>query len=118
MSVEFGKQTERQAVQFLKKQGLQFIESNFRCRWGEVDVIMRDASTLVFVEVRARSSFDYGGAIASITVAKQRKLIKTANYYLLTKKLHDKCAARFDVVLFEGKPLQIEWIKNAFDSYY
>ncbi|KTC68778.1 hypothetical protein Lbir_2311 [Legionella birminghamensis] len=118
MSVAFGKQLEQRAVTFLSRQGLQLLESNFQCRWGEIDLIMREGLTLVFVEVRARSSSEYGGAIASITAAKRRKLTKTANYYLLAKKLQDKCAARFDVVLFEGKQLEIEWIKNAFDSYY
>ena len=109
-----GSEAEKLAAQFLQQQGMTFISSNFQCRFGEIDLIMRDAKTLVFVEVRLRSHEAYGGAGASITLAKQQKLIRTAEYYL---QLHAADACRFDVILMRKTAMQdIEWIQNAFDA--
>ncbi|MDP1602506.1 MAG: YraN family protein [Legionella sp.] len=116
MSLQIGYEREEQARNYLTKQGLRFITSNYRCRWGEVDLIMSDASHLIFVEVRARVSGEYGGAIGSITRQKQRKILKTASHYMVSKNLYNKYAARFDVVSLQGTIPHIEWIKNAFDS--
>ncbi len=89
------------------------MEKNYRCRHGEIDLIMRDGDSLVFIEVRYRRSGLFGGALASIDVHKQRKLISTASYYLQTRK--HACAARFDVVGIDGNN-QIDWVQNAFDA--
>ena len=81
---------------------------------GEIDLIMQDATHLVFVEVRYRHQQAFGLAYESITQAKQRKLRITAMHYLSYKKLHEKVCARFDVVSVQGEPPEIEWIKDAF----
>lgn len=114
MSLKRGFAAEQQARNYLVAQGLQWLESNYRCRWGEIDLIMREKSCLVFVEVRARGSSRYGGALASVGYAKQQKLIKAATTYLLAKNIMDKQPVRFDVLGFEGPELQIEWVRNAF----
>jgi putative endonuclease len=114
MSLKSGLKSEQQARTYLLAQGLGWIESNYRCRWGELDLIMQDKNYLVFVEVRARVSSSFGGAAASVTPSKQRKLIKTASSYLLSRKRYEKQPIRFDVLGFEGSELQIVWLKNAF----
>lgn len=114
MSQRTGFKAEQRACAFLLTQGLQWVESNYRCRWGEIDLIMREGNDLVFVEVRARTSVSFGGAVASVTYGKQQKLIKTAIHYLWSKKMHDKQPVRFDILGLEGTEPQIEWIKNAF----
>jgi len=107
-----GQQTEHHAELWLKQQGLQLITRNFRCRYGEIDLIMQQQDTLVFVEVRLRRSKDFGGAAASITNAKQQRIIHTAQYYLQQHGLN--CPCRFDAVVSDGK--QLQWIKNAFSA--
>lgn len=114
MSQKAGALAEQHAREYLIAQGLQWVDSNYRCRLGEIDLIMRDGVYLVFIEVRARASKAFGGAMASVTYSKQQKLIKTASLYLLVNKLHDKQAIRFDVLALEGTPPRIEWVKNAF----
>ncbi len=116
MSRKIGSLAEQQACDYLIKQGLQWVISNYNCRLGEIDLIMRDGIYLVFVEVRARASNAFGGALASITHSKKQKLIKTALLYLMTNKLQDKQPIRFDVLSMEGAPPSISWIKNAFGS--
>jgi putative endonuclease len=99
----------------LQAQGLIPVAKNYRSRFGEIDLIMHDGSVLVFIEVRLRSSMDYGGAAWSIDRHKQRRLISTAQYYLA--QLHRLPACRFDVVLLNDAPDHgVEWIKNAFDA--
>lgn len=115
MSLKTGLVAEEQARAYLISQGLHWVESNYRCRWGEIDLIMQEQNYLVFVEVRARSSRSFGGALASVNYAKQRKLARAATHYLASNKRYDKQPVRFDVLGIEGKELQIEWIKNAFD---
>ncbi|CDZ76175.1 hypothetical protein BN59_00441 [Legionella massiliensis] len=115
MSLKIGFAAEQQARNYLVAQGLQWIESNYRCRWGEIDLIMRENNYLVFVEVRARASNSFGGALASVSYSKQQKLIKAATTYMLLKNILDKQPVRFDVLGFEGPESQIQWIKNAFD---
>lgn len=113
-SQRIGVDAELQAKQYLLSQGLLWVMSNYRSRVGEIDLVMRDAQVLVFVEVRARSSSLFGGAALSITYKKQQKIIKTAALYIQQFKLHNSAVARFDVVSFDGVPPQISWIKNAF----
>ena len=106
-----GARAEEQAARFLAGRGLIILARNYRCRGGEIDLVCRDGATLVFVEVRLRTNRDFGGAAASITPAKQRRITLAANHYLAGKPLP---ACRFDAVLLDGA--DIDWIRNAFDA--
>lgn len=106
---------EQWAARYLQQQGLKLIEQNYRGRFGEIDLIMQDGATLVFIEVRLRKNADFGGAAASIDARKQQRIIRTSQLYL--SGLAHIPACRFDVVLLEdaqGKNAQ--WLKNAFDA--
>ena len=116
MSQQLGFVAERQAKDYLLAQGLKFITSNYRCRLGEIDLVMSEKDYIIFVEVRSRVSAEYGGALASITPAKIRKIIKTATHFLVTKNLYSSHCARFDVISIQGPESKIEWIKSAFDT--
>ncbi|HEX4499565.1 MAG TPA: YraN family protein [Scandinavium sp.] len=104
---------EQQARRWLEGKGLRFIAANVSARGGEIDLIMKDGSVTVFVEVRYRSSAQYGGAAASVTRSKQTKLLQTARLWLARHNgSFETTDCRFDVVAFTGN--QIEWFKNAF----
>ncbi len=104
---------ETRARQFLEAQGLGFVSRNYRCRRGEIDLIMRQGEQLVFVEVRYRAGSRHGGAKASVTRQKQQKLRLAASHYLVSQQLSEsRQACRFDVVAFTGD--QCEWLPNAF----
>lgn len=106
-----GDEAENLALRYLRKAGLKPVSRNYHCRGGEIDLIMRDGDTLVFVEVRYRKNRHYGGAAASITPRKQQRIIVAAQHYLLS--LNEEPACRFDVVAIdEGEDIQ--WIQNAF----
>jgi putative endonuclease len=108
-----GQYYEQQARSFLEQQGLLFVSANYRCRQGEIDLIMREHQTLVFVEVRYRASRDYGGALSSVTPAKQQKIRHTARYFLLNQQINEAHqACRFDIVSYDDG--QCNWLKNAF----
>jgi len=108
-----GAEAEQLAATFLQRQGLKLVEANYRCRFGEIDLVCNDQKTLVFVEVRLRGSDAFGGAAASITASKQHKLVLAARHYL--QQLRSSPACRFDVVLLRGlRDNDIEWIRNAF----
>lgn len=106
-----GHEAETLAACHLEAHGLRLLERNFRVRGGEIDLICRDGRTLVFVEVRLRSRSDFGGAAASITAAKQRRIILAARHYLAGKA---DCDCRFDCILLDGE--QLEWLRNAFSA--
>src|SRR5512139_3734781 len=108
-----GQTAETRAAAFLHAKGLALVARNWRCRFGEIDLVMRDGATLVFVEVRLRSRDDFGGAAASVTPAKQKRLLAAARQYLATLKTLPPC--RFDVVALNNSAAP-EWIKNAFDD--
>jgi len=108
-----GQSAEARAEAFLTTHGLIPVARNWRCRFGEIDLIMQDGATRVFIEVRLRSRSDFGGAAASVTLAKQKKLLAAARLYLATLKTLPPC--RFDVVALTGKDAP-DWIKNAFDD--
>ncbi|MGQ3890844.1 YraN family protein [Legionella sp. CNM-4043-24] len=114
MSQTIGFAAEKQARDFLTRQGLRWLGSNYRCRWGEIDLVMSEGDLLVFVEVRSRISAEYGNALESITYGKQKKIMKTATHYMTTKKMYNTHSCRFDVVSIQGHDAQIEWVKNAF----
>lgn len=107
-----GQAGEDMALAYLQQEGLTLVARNFSSRAGEIDLIMQDRSTLVFVEVRTRSRRDFGGAVASITWAKQQRLVKTAQSFL--QKMKKIPACRFDVVALEGD--DITWLKNVIDE--
>ncbi len=105
-----GAQAEDRALRFLLGQGLRLMQRNYACRLGEIDLILLDGETVVFVEVRMRSTRSFGGAAESITARKRRRLIAAARHYLSRQLTIPAC--RFDAVLIEhnGAP---EWIKDA-----
>lgn len=108
-----GSEAEQLAVAYLQRHHLVLIERNYRCRFGEIDLIMRDNAILVFVEVRMRANDFFGGAAASITIDKQQKLLRAARHYIAGTNAEPAC--RFDVVLLSGSnDYHVEWIKNAF----
>lgn len=113
-----GQNAEALACTYLQNQGLKLLARNYQCRFGEIDIIARDAMFLVFVEVRARISDAFGGALSSVTRSKQQKIVKTAYHYLMAHKLNDKYPLRFDVVALQGKCQEVHWIKQAFDLDY
>ena len=103
-----GQAAEEQALAYLQRQGMQLVERNFSCRCGEIDLIMREKQTLVFVEVRQRSSRRFGGALASVTVAKQARLWQTASFYL--QQFARPPACRFDLVAIDGN--ELSWLQD------
>ena len=106
-----GRLAEDRAARFLEQRGFSITARNVRCRGGEIDLVCRDGHAIVFVEVRLRRNAAYGGAAASITATKQRRVILAARHYLA---LHgqSECACRFDCVLFDGE--KIDWVPDAF----
>ena len=111
-----GAMAEEHAAKFLQNQGLVIHAKNYRCKLGEIDLIMQHADTLVFVEVRLRTHQAFARAAESVTIHKQQKIIKTAQYYLQQHQLTDKANCRFDVVAF-GDSNTPEWIKDAFSAF-
>lgn len=112
-----GDAAEDRALQYLKDQGLQLVQRNYRTPGrggGEIDLVMRDSDgTLIFVEVRKRVNAQHGGALASITHTKQRRIVFAARHYLL--KLRQLPPCRFDVVTLENE--RLSWFKAAFEAY-
>ena len=119
MSIQIrkGLRYETRARDYLKARGLRLLDSNFRCRFGEIDLIMQENGCVCFIEVRYRNSLNFGGASASITPAKQRKIEKTALFYLAQHPQLARRALRFDALLIQRRAeaaLEFDWIKNAF----
>lgn len=109
-----GTAAEEVALRYLEARGLHLVTRNFRCRGGELDLILRDGEHLVFVEVRSRRSSQFGTPAESVTRSKQLRLLRAAAVYLQRQRLDLPC--RFDVVAIlhtETEP-QIEWIRDAF----
>lgn len=107
-----GAVAEQAAADYLVARGLRLVARNWRCKGGEIDLVMRDGATLVFVEVRARGGMGFGGAAASITAAKQARVILAARHYLMVKGVDAPC--RFDAVLVQDG--RLEWLKGAFEA--
>jgi putative endonuclease len=116
---QFGRRSERLAVEYLKRTGYRILEINFRTRVGEIDIIARETGTIVFVEVKARASRRFGSPKGAVTATKQRKISMAALEYLKQSgQTADR--ARFDVVAIDtadGK-MEIELVKNAFALAY
>ncbi|MGD0915489.1 MAG: YraN family protein [Thermodesulfobacteriota bacterium] len=116
---ELGKRGEEVALRFLKKKGYRVIERNYVCKLGEMDIVAKEKDTLVFVEVKTRTSTAFGLPQLAVNSSKQNQLSKVALHFLKEKKLED-VKARFDVVaiLLGTKGEQIELIRDAFDLQY
>lgn len=113
-----GAAAEALAATYLERHGLSILARNVRCRGGEVDLIAIDRASLVFIEVRLRSNSRFGGAAASITAAKQRRVIFAARYWLCgAGRRYANQPCRFDAVLLDRLDEErIEWIRGAFDA--
>ena len=125
-----GARAEHRALKFLKANQLKLVDQNYACRSGELDLVMLDGETLVFVEVRSRNSLKFGGAAASISPAKQRKIHRSAAHFLQNYREHQHRECRFDAVLIfnstnnvtcnaissndERPPKPIEWLQGIF----
>jgi putative endonuclease len=107
-----GQAGEDVALRFLLSQRMSLVERNFRCRGGEIDLIMSHAGTLVFVEVRKRGDRRFGGAAASITSHKQRRLILAGQVFLQRYRMPPAC--RFDVIAIDGA--RLDWLKDAIQA--
>jgi putative endonuclease len=109
-----GAAAEQLAADYLQGRGLTLIERNFRVRGGEIDLVCRDGKSTVFVEVRLRGRSDFGGAAASITSAKQARLVLAARHWLLR---HGETPCRFDCILLDGlESKNITWLRDAFSA--
>jgi len=109
-----GATVEAAARAHLRAAGLEDIAINARYRLGELDLVMRDGDTLVFVEVRYRRDARYGGGAASIDIHKRRKLVRAAQAFLLQHPQWAQQPCRFDVVQAEGEPPRLHWLRDAF----
>jgi putative endonuclease len=113
-----GRRGEDLACRHLEQLGLRLLERNYRCRAGEIDLVMLDSGTLVLIEVRARTSATHGGAAASVGSRKQRRFALAARHLMLTRPQYRRLPARFDVVAIDPAPdggaSRITWIRDAF----
>lgn len=108
-----GNDAELKARRYLEQHGLRTLATNYRCRWGELDIVMEDGRQLVFVEVRFRADRRFGGAAASVTRTKQEKLLRTAAVFLEQHALAHR-PVRFDIVAINGPDAPVEWLPDAF----
>lgn len=113
---ELGARAEGLALRYLEQRGLKRLASNFGCRFGEIDLIMLDRRELVFVEVRSRRSAIYGGALGSVSPAKQRRITRAAAVFLQSHRDYAALPCRFDVVGLTNSAInpRVEWIRSAF----
>ncbi|MDB6061827.1 MAG: hypothetical protein JWM78_1930 [Verrucomicrobiaceae bacterium] len=111
-----GSAAEAAAAAWLKRQGLALVEKNYRCKGGEIDLIMRDGDDLVFVEVRLRNRNDYGSAAESVTGSKQRRIICAARHFLSEHARWQNSGCRFDVMAAKNLAgiLEWQWLRDAF----
>jgi putative endonuclease len=114
---QLGRVGEEAAIQYLQAHGYRILERNYRCRFGEIDLIARDGAVLVFVEVKTRRSRAFGSPATAVTLQKQRHIVKASQVYLAHRG-DGREVCRFDVVAIEldGHRPRIEIIKNAFQA--
>lgn len=112
---EIGYKYEEIVVSYAVKSGFKIIERNYRTKFSEIDIIINDNNTIVFVEVKYRKINSFYEAVYSVSKAKQKRISKGALYYIMSNNLSLDNKYRFDVVAIDGKKLK--WIKNAFDFY-
>lgn len=115
-----GQTAENAAKKFLLKQNLKLISQNFQFKLGEIDLIFTDKNTLIFVEVRSRKSSSHGSPVQTVTPNKQRRIIKTAKYFLCTHLKYQNFYCRFDIIGLTpyNDGFKIEWLKDAFYEQY
>jgi putative endonuclease len=109
-----GTQAENSAAAFLEQQGFEIVARNFLRRVGELDLVARHGDLLIVAEVRTRASDRFGGAAASVTRSKQRRIIMTAALFLDQHPALRRCRVRFDVIVVRHG--HVEWLRHAFDS--
>jgi len=107
-----GAGAESLACAHLESAGLQLLQRNYRCARGEIDLIMQEGDTLVFVEVRFRKSSRFGSAAESVTTQKRARIEAAAAHFLTAVAARNPC--RFDVVAINGQPPQVDWLRDAF----
>lgn len=117
-TVQIGKHAEHYASRFLIDQGLKLVERNWRCRYGEIDLIMLDRATLVFVEVRYRKNTTFADPLESVNRTKQQKIIAAAHFFLQQNSQWQEYNCRFDVVAAKSidRKYCFDWVKHAFDA--
>ena len=118
---DIGRQAEQLALQYLQSRGMKLVECNYNCRFGEIDLILKDNNVLVFTEVRYRKQKAFGSGAESIDARKQQKLLASAAYYLQKHPEFSQHPCRFDVVSLNGAKLdqqhiEIDWIPDAFQA--
>ncbi|MGK9067505.1 YraN family protein [Stutzerimonas chloritidismutans] len=113
-----GQQAEDAAKRYLERHGLRLVQRNWSCRSGELDLVMLDGDTVVFVEVRYRRHTAWGGALESVDYRKQQKLVKAAQLFLQKESRWARHPCRFDVIAIEAgsSAASPNWIRNAFDG--
>lgn len=109
------------ASKYLQAQGLKLLKKNFSCKFGEIDLIMEDHDTLVFIEVRYRKQTNYGHPLDTINYQKQKKIIKAAHYYLMQQTGYNQWPCRIDAVAIHSQTCsgqdQVQWVKNAIELW-
>lgn len=113
---EVGAQRERQAAEFLTKNGMRIVDRNFCCRQGEIDLVGYHQGFLVFVEVKYRSGAEKGNALEAVDCRKQYRICRVADYYRYTHGLGDDTSVRYDVIGIQGP--EVQWVQNAFPHIY
>lgn len=117
----FGEKIEQEVQRHLEQKGLITLYKNFSCKVGEIDLVMREQATLIFVEVRYRKNNTFGSGAETVTRRKQQRIIRTAQYFLLKKPSFANFPCRFDVVSVQpnhnNQYNTIHWIPNAFEAY-
>jgi len=114
-----GRAAEAQALSHLQRQGLRLLAQNWLCRRGELDLVMLDGDTVVFVEVRYRRHAAWGGALESVDARKRAKLAAAAEHFLQQESRWAKRPCRFDVIAISADGSSsppLNWIQNAFDT--
>jgi putative endonuclease len=112
-----GAASEALAAEYLRIRGLKILARNMRCKAGELDLVCMDGAILAIVEVRQRESNEFGGALASVTRSKRRKIILATQYFLQRQSDWKNLPLRFDVLAVQGLPdgvHRVEWVKDAF----
>ena len=117
MTRQLGDRGEELAVQHLRSLGYRIVERNYRCRLGEIDCVAVHGKTLVFLEVKARRTDEFGGPLEAVDARKRRRMTRLARHYAQVKRLTD-VAQRFDVVAvwFDGGKPRVELYTNAFEA--
>jgi len=114
---QIGQAAEHWALNFLKNHGLTLIANNYRCRYGEIDLIMKDKNCLVFVEVRSRKHIQFGTGAETIDWRKQQKIINSAQHFIQTHHQYAQLHSRIDVISIINNGsvnAEFDWIQNAF----